>query len=97
LVRAIQHELGAFTIKPPAGGWFVWARLPAIMSASSLAAEAERHGISFVPGTNFYVDGRGEDHIRLAFSMLGSEKLAEAVARLAVASRRLIEPEPGRG
>ncbi|HEY7175918.1 MAG TPA: PLP-dependent aminotransferase family protein [Micromonosporaceae bacterium] len=86
LVNALGAELA--DIPRPAGGWFVWLRLPSGVRANSLLAIAERHGVSFLPGTEFYVDGRsGADRVRLSFSMLTPDDLTEAGSRLVSAIR----------
>jgi len=69
----------------PAGGWFLWLRLPPGRSGAALRPVAERHGVSFVEGTRFFVDGEGDDHIRLSFSMLSPAELVEAARRLRLA------------
>ena len=82
--------VAALGVESPAGGWFLWLRLPEGVRAATLLPVAEAHGTSFVPGPRFYVDGRGgADRIRLSFSMLTPDELTEAAARLrsSVASR----------
>ena len=86
LLRHLAREAG-LVMTPPRGGWFAWARLPEGVSAAALLVEAERRGVSFVAGSQFHVDGRGDDHIRLAFSMLGPDETGQAVQRLGAALR----------
>lgn len=92
LVSALR-ENGA-EVGSPGGGWFVWMALPSGISAADLLPVAERHGVSFVPGTRFWADGSGgTDRIRLSFSHLPAEDLRTAAHRLteaitAVAARR---------
>jgi DNA-binding transcriptional MocR family regulator len=76
---ALAGQLG---VPGPAGGWFLWLRLPAGRTGSALLPVAEAHGVSFVEGSRFTVDGSGDDHIRLSFSMLPPAELAEAARRL---------------
>jgi 2-aminoadipate transaminase len=91
LVGALPPSL---PVAAPAGGWFLWVALPTEVSATPLLAEAERHGVSFVAGSRFYIDGRGEDHIRLSFSMLRADELTEAARRLAAALSATIRAAP---
>ena len=79
---ALAGALGVPGPDRPAGGWFLWLRLPDGRSAAALRPVAERHGVSFVEGSRFFVDGRGDDHLRLSFSMLSPSELAEAGDRL---------------
>jgi 2-aminoadipate transaminase len=95
LVSALERELPDQPVPAPAGGWFVWYPLPAPIRATELLTVADRHGVSFLPGTRFHVDGRGEDRVRLAYSMLGPAQLTEAARRLAGAVRELLERPAG--
>jgi 2-aminoadipate transaminase len=82
LVAALRTEVAALDVTPPRGGWFLWLRLPAGMSATGLLAAAEAHAVSFLPGNRFYAQSAGDDHVRLSFSMLEPAVLAEAARRL---------------
>jgi DNA-binding transcriptional MocR family regulator len=66
----------------PAGGYFVWLDLPSGPPSSELLVEAESAGVTFVKGTDFYADGSGERSLRLAFSFVTPDEIAEGVARL---------------
>jgi DNA-binding transcriptional MocR family regulator len=79
---ALAGELGVPRSAWPAGGWFLWLQLPSGLSGSALMPIAEAHGVSFVEGSRFTVDGSGDDHIRLSFSMLSPPDLVEAGRRL---------------
>lgn len=90
LVRTLAAGLPGVTVPSPAGGWFLWLPLPGTITASALLPVAERHGVSFVPGAEFYADGAGgERHVRLSFSFLTPPELAEAAGRLAAAVREI--------
>lgn len=92
LVEALPVSLA---VPVPAGGWFVWVRLPEGVSAATLRQAAERDGVSFVEGSRFYPDGsRGDDHVRLAFSMLPAAQLEEAARRLAQSVAKLTSERP---
>lgn len=64
----------------PAGGYFVWLDLPTDAPA---LADAEAAGVTFVPGTDFFADGSGTSSLRLAFSYVSPDEIAEGVSRLA--------------
>lgn len=86
LVGALRTSLPELHVPSPAGGWFLWLPLPEGITASALLPAAERRGVSFVEGTQFYVYGQGgETYIRLCFSFLTPPELAEAARRLASA------------
>jgi 2-aminoadipate transaminase len=67
----------------PEGGFFVWVTLPAHMDTKPLLAEAVEHGVTFVPGSDFFPDGRGSNCLRIAFCYESPEKIAEGITRLA--------------
>jgi 2-aminoadipate transaminase len=83
LTHALRTGLPGLTVPSPAGGWFLWLPLPDGITAAALLPVAERHGVSFVSGREFYPEGEdGERHIRLCFSFLKPPELAEAAGRL---------------
>lgn len=68
----------------PEGGYFLWLDLPNGVDANSLLAGAERVGVTFVPGPDFFPrGGGGRSAARLAFSFASPGQLADAIARLA--------------
>ncbi|MBV8065199.1 MAG: PLP-dependent aminotransferase family protein [Actinobacteria bacterium] len=81
MLDALERHLpeGA-TWSRPEGGYFVWVDLP--HEAPSLAA-AEAAGVTFVEGKDFFADGSGSNSMRLAFSFVSPEEIAEGVVRLA--------------
>ena len=78
-----KHMPPGVTWTCPGGGFFVWVTLPPEMNAGALLPAAEQAGLSFIPGTNFHLDGRGANTLRLAFSLFSPEALAEGGRRLA--------------
>jgi DNA-binding transcriptional MocR family regulator len=67
----------------PAGGYFVWVRLPEAVDTAALLPRAEAAGVAYLPGARFHLDARGANALRLAFSLYGENELAEAARRLA--------------
>jgi DNA-binding transcriptional MocR family regulator len=65
----------------PAGGFFSWLTLPGV-DAVELAGRAVEHGVAFVPGTLFFPDGRGDDCLRLSFSLVDAERIDTGIERL---------------
>ncbi|HEX8034109.1 MAG TPA: PLP-dependent aminotransferase family protein, partial [Ktedonobacterales bacterium] len=82
-----QHMPDNCSWTHPAGGYFVWLRLPKRIDAETLLPAAEAMGVSFVPGTLFYLDGDGGGHnaLRLAFSLYPPDELTEGTRRLGAA------------
>jgi 2-aminoadipate transaminase len=86
---AIRSELGNVLSWPEAkGGFFLWATLPEGYSDVMLLDRCLAHGLIFVIGSAFYVDGTGHDKIRLSFSAPTVERIQEGVRRLAAAMRQ---------
>jgi DNA-binding transcriptional MocR family regulator len=67
----------------PAGGLFVWATLPAGLNSKAMVPRAIAARVAYVPGTGFYADGTGQQHLRLNFSFPPPERIREGVRRLA--------------
>ena len=86
MVSALRASLGDVLSWPdPRGGFFLWARLGRGLAANTLLPIAQRHGVIYVAGTAFFVNGAGEDFIRLSFSAPSVDRIREGVARLAAA------------
>lgn len=67
----------------PAGGMFLWARLPQGMNAVDLLPHAVDKGVAFVPGAPFYA-GHGDPRaMRLSFVTPSVEEIHRGVAALA--------------
>ncbi len=67
----------------PEGGYFVWLDLDGA-DTTSLAADAEREGVTFVAGRSFFTSGspNGATSARLAYSYETPERITEGVQRL---------------
>jgi 2-aminoadipate transaminase len=73
----------------PAGGMFLWARLPAGMNAAELLPLAVAQGVAFVPGAPFYAAHGDPRTLRLSFVTPSVEEIQRGVAALARAVGRL--------
>ncbi len=78
----VQHLGGRFEFRAPEGGYFLWGRLDGV-DTDALLPRATEAGVPFVKGSDFFVDGSGTDHLRLAFSAVKPGEMDEGVARLA--------------
>jgi 2-aminoadipate transaminase len=97
MVEALAAEFGSDVSWPaPRGGFFLWATLPAGLDADAMIPRAVEHGVIYVAGEAFFVDGRGRDIIRLSFSAPPPERIREGVRRLAAAvqAERSRRPSP---
>ena len=88
LVGALRAEFGnRFEFDPPSGGMFVWGRLDRFVDTHELLPRAVEHGMAFVPGQAFAVDGDYRQSMRLSFATTPPDQLLEGVRRLARALR----------
>ena len=81
MLAAFDRDLPKVRITRPDGGYFLWAELDGV-DASELLGRAEAAGVTFVKGTDF--DG-AFDTMRLAYSFVSLDEIAEGVTRLAAA------------
>ncbi|MGE5836200.1 MAG: PLP-dependent aminotransferase family protein [Acidobacteriota bacterium] len=83
---ALKRTLtGRVTWDPPRGGFFLWVRLPDGLNAERLLPIARAHGVIYVVGSAFFVDGSGPEYMRLSFSAPPPDRIEEGVTRLAAA------------
>ncbi len=75
----------SLTWNTPAGGMFLWARLPVGMNAVDLLPHAVDKGVAFVPGAPFYADHGDPRTMRLSFVTPSVEEIHRGVAALAAA------------
>ncbi len=87
LAALAEHMPPGCTWGAPAGGYFVWLRLPAGHDAAALLPRAEAAGVAYLPGARFHTDARGTHALRLAFSLYGPAELREGARRLGAAVR----------
>ncbi len=71
----------------PAGGMFLWARLPEGVDAVPLLPRAVDRNVAFVPGAAFYAQEADTRTIRLSFVTATVEQIDTGVAALAEAVR----------
>jgi 2-aminoadipate transaminase len=84
MLEALAREMPAgASWTRPAGGLFVWLRLPEGMDAEALLEAAVAEGVAYVAGAPFHVDDSGANTLRLTFAREGVAEIREGVARLA--------------
>jgi 2-aminoadipate transaminase len=66
----------------PAGGFYVWLRLPDGINAKAMLPRAISARVAYVPGTGFYADGSGSQFARLCYSLPAPDRIAEGIRRL---------------
>ena len=85
MLAALAREfagLGA-SWNAPAGGMFLWLRLPDGLDALALLPAAVAAGVAFVPGAPFFATDPDPRTLRLSFVTAGPDELDTAIAALA--------------
>jgi 2-aminoadipate transaminase len=72
-------------ISKPAGGFFLWIRLPRGTDQKRLADLAVQTRVQYTPGPAFFPNGGGDEFIRLAYSLETPEKCYEGARLMAKA------------
>src|SRR6266536_705432 len=72
-------------ISKPEGGFFIWIRLPTGTKTAKVREAAVKHGIQYTAGPAFFINGGGEEFIRLAYSWEPPERNYEGARLLAQA------------
>ena len=86
MVAALREAFGTTLHWPePRGGFFLWATLPDGIDADAMIPRAIEHGVIYVAGEAFFVNGSGRDCVRLSFSAPSTDRIREGVKRLAAA------------
>ncbi|MBX3653491.1 MAG: PLP-dependent aminotransferase family protein [Ramlibacter sp.] len=94
MLAALTREMQGLDVQwnTPDGGMFLWARLPAGMSAVDLLPKAVDKGVAFVPGAAFYADQADARTLRLSFVTASVDQINIGMAALAAAIREFAAP-----
>ncbi len=77
-----EHCSRYCTWAEPAGGFFLWLKLPDGVDCTGLLPIALDEGVGYFAGQSFFTDGSGQDYIRLAYSAVTHDQIREGCARL---------------
>src|SRR5712692_3281842 len=72
-------------ISKPEGGFFIWIKLPKGTDTKKLWEAASKAGIQYTAGPAFFINGGGEEFIRLAYSWEAPERNYEGAKLIAQA------------
>jgi 2-aminoadipate transaminase len=89
MLAALTREMKGLHVEfnKPAGGMFLWLRLPEGMNTVELLPKAVERGVAFVPGLPFYA-GEGDPRtMRLSFVTASVDEIDTAISALAAAVR----------
>ncbi|MHB8523737.1 MAG: aminotransferase-like domain-containing protein [Limisphaerales bacterium] len=85
-----KHFPAGITWTRPEGGMFLMVSLPGDVGAGAVLQSALQRQVAFVPGNEFFVDGSGQNTMRLNFSRPAPAMIEEGIKRLGqvLAARR---------
>ncbi len=66
----------------PDGGFYVWVTLPPGLDSKAMMPRAIHGRVAYVPGTGFYADGSGIEHLRLSYCFPPPDRIREGLRRL---------------
>lgn len=88
------HLPGGVRFMRPAGGLFLWLELPDGLDARDLLERCLEKNVAFVPGGAFFANGGHDNTLRLNFSAMPEERIAEGVRRFAGVLEEILAPTP---
>ena len=89
-----EHFPEGVSVTDPEGGMFLWVTLPEGVSATELLKRSVDCKVAFVPGAAFYVDGTGENTLRLNFSNADTQTIDEGIKRLGACIKACLDGAP---
>lgn len=83
-LEGLQTELADICAwSRPAGGLFIWVRVPDDVDRVKLYQTANDNGVNYLPGTAFHYQNRNKPYLRLAFGHLTREQIQDGIPVLA--------------
>ena len=83
MAGALRDHFGtSLSFKLPSGGMSIWVRLPKGFSSRQLLRFCEAEGVVFNPGDLFFLNGQGQEFMKLAFVQQSPELIEKGIARL---------------
>ena len=82
LVSALRQHCPRLRFRVPGGSYYLWAALPAPLTADALVPIASERGVGVRSGQAFSPNGGGADHIRLCYAALPPDRITEGARRL---------------
>ena len=78
-----EHFGGRATWTRAEGGLFTFVTMPEGVDTGAQVRDAVARGVAYVPGEPFFVDGSGQNTMRLTFAKESDERIRDGIARLA--------------
>ena len=84
MIEALEEHFSARATWTPAdGGLFTFVTMRDNIDTASRVPDAVASGVAYIPGTPFFVDGTGQNTMRLTFAKENDERIREGIKRLA--------------
>ncbi|MDR2013272.1 MAG: PLP-dependent aminotransferase family protein [Rhodanobacter sp.] len=92
MLIALAHEMAGLDVhwNVPAGGMFLWLRMPEGIDTTRLMPQAVMRGVAFVPGAPFYSEASDVRTMRLSFVTASISDIDRAIAALAQTVREAL-------
>lgn len=91
MLDALEENMPeGFRWTKPSGGMFVWVEGPTTLNTTELLDRAVENGVVYVPSEAFYFDRSVKNAMRLDFTYVDREEIAEGVKRLAKTCRETL-------
>jgi 2-aminoadipate transaminase len=92
MLDALARHMAGLQVEwtQPAGGMFIWLRLPQALDAQALLPQAVQAGMAFVPGAPFYAHQPERHTLRLSFVTSTPAQIDAGMAALARVLRQAI-------
>ena len=87
MLAALDEYLPDLTWTNPTGGFYVWVTLPEQLDSKAMLPRAVKELVAYTPGTAFYANGDGRQHMRLAFCYPTPDSIRLGIRRLATVIR----------
>jgi 2-aminoadipate transaminase len=82
-VKAVQRHCGKFVkFREPRGSFYLWLEIDDKIDWPRAAKLAEQEGIFFRPGERFMGEPNGRQFLRLAYSHVSEQVIADGIAKL---------------
>jgi 2-aminoadipate transaminase len=82
-IRAVREYCGPFvTFQEPRGSFYLWLEIDDRVDWARAAKLAEQEGIFFRPGERFMGEPNGRQFLRLAYSHVSEQVIADGIAKL---------------
>jgi 2-aminoadipate transaminase len=91
MLRALESEMPpGVNWSHPRGGLFLWLELPDEVDSRRLLRVSLSRGVAFVPGDSFFPTTQKLNTMRLNYSCMPEDRIAEGIRRLGVAIKEMM-------